>query len=225
VKYQVPTKGQCSYIPMNTSTNGFYARVALGFAREVDTVLIAFTRNVVTLMTNNTQYPAPTPTLAVITDSVDGFETKVHDALNGGRIIIATRNAARFELLSLLRQLAAYVQGNCGGDLLALLGSGFEAVRAPSPVGVLPAPQNVRLSLTGMSGEMLVRFDSIKNAVNYSVEVAKSLEGPWDPQDPSTSARVTVEGLTPGQTYWVQVCANGSAGSGASSSPVSAMVV
>jgi hypothetical protein len=94
---------------MNTATNGYYARVALSFARKIDTDLIAFVRNVITQMTGNTQYPAPSPTLAEVTTSVNDFETAVHDALDGGKIAIATRNAAREALLALMRQLAAYM--------------------------------------------------------------------------------------------------------------------
>ena len=97
---------------MNDTTNGYYACVALGFAKTIDTDLIAFVRNVIALMTNNTQYPTPMPTLAVLTTSVNAFETAVHDALDGGKIAIATRNAARVELLALMRQLAAYVQAS-----------------------------------------------------------------------------------------------------------------
>jgi hypothetical protein len=51
----------------------------------------------------------------------------VHGALDGGKIAIATRNAARAEMLSLLRQLASYVTGNCNSDLVALLGSGVRS--------------------------------------------------------------------------------------------------
>ena len=210
---------------MNNATNGFYARVALSFARKVDADLIVFTRNVVALMTDNAQYPTPNPSLAAVTTSVNSFEATVQDALNGGKIAIATRNAARVELLALLRQLAAYVQGNCDVDLTALLTSGFEAVRAPSPAGVLPAPQNARLSLTGKSGEMLLRFDRVVNAANYSVQVSDASTGPWEDETPSTSTRVLIEGLTPGQLYWVRACANGSAGAGAWSAAISAMAV
>ncbi|MEA3188190.1 MAG: hypothetical protein QOD99_2020 [Chthoniobacter sp.] len=210
---------------MNTSLIGYFARVALSFTRKNDTKFIAFTRNVLTLMTGNATCPNPTPSLPTVTDSVDGFETAVHDALNGGRIEIATRNAARSELLALMRQLAAYVQVACNADLLALLSSGFEPVRAPSPVGALPAPQNVRLSLTGVSGEILVRFDRVSNAVNYTAQTSVSVDGPWEYEDPSTSTRVLVEGLTPGAISWFRVCGNGSAGAGAWSSPISAMAV
>jgi hypothetical protein len=165
---------------MNTQISGFYPRVSLAFARKIDTDLIAFVRNVIALVTGNDKYPTPSPSLATITTAVNAFETAVHDALDGGRIAIATRNAARTELLSLMRQLAAYVQGNCGADLVTLIGSGFDAVRAPSPVGVLPAPGNLRLEYMGMSGELRLRFDRVNNAANYSVQSATSPDGPWE---------------------------------------------
>lgn len=210
---------------MNTSIDGFFPRVSLAFARKIDTDLIAFVRNVIALITGNASYPTPLPPLATITTSVNGFETAVHDALDGGRIAIATRNAARAELLSLMRQLAAYVQGNCGADLVTLIGSGFDAVRAPSPVGVLPAPGNQRLGLTGMSGQLILRFDRVDNAANYSVQTATSPDGPWTDQDLSTSTRVMIDGLTPGKVYWARACANGSAGSSEWGGPATAMAV
>jgi hypothetical protein len=205
--------------------SGFYPRVSLAFAREIDTDLIAFARNVVTLMTGNDQYPTPSPSLKVIGTAVDALETAVHDALDGGRIAIATRNAARAELLSLLRQLASYVSGNCKADVLLLIGSGFKAVRTPSPVGVLPAPANLRLDLTGLSGQLYLRFDRVPNAANYSVQSATAPDGPWSDQGLSTSTRVTIHGLTPGKAYWVRACANGSAGASGWGGPATAMAV
>jgi hypothetical protein len=203
---------------------GFYPRVSLAFARKIDTDLIAFTRNVITLMTGNAQYPTPSPSLKVLGIAVDALETAVHDALDGGKIAIATRNAARAELLSLLRQLASYVSGNCGADLVLLIGSGFEAVRTPSPAGVLSAPDNLRLETTGTGG-LRLRFDRVPNAANYTVQSAIDPEGPWTDQGLSTSTRVTVNGLTPGKVYWVRACANGSAGPSGWGGPATAMAV
>jgi hypothetical protein len=210
---------------MNNAVNGFYARVALGFTRKTDYDLIGFVRNVIALMTSNTQYPSPSPALATLTASVNSFETLVQEAVDGGKLAIANRNAARAELLSLMRQLAAYVQGNCKEDLALLLSSGFAAVRAPSPVGILPAPLNPRLSLTRKSGELLFRFDRVTNAKNYTVQTAPSANGPWEDEDLSTSVRVTIGGLTPGETIWARACANGSAGASDWTTPISAMAV
>lgn len=128
-------------------------------------------------------------------------------------------------MLSLLRQLASYVTGNCSADLVLLLSSGFEPVKTPAPVGVLPAPANLRLSLTGISGEMYLRFDRVPNAANYTVQSAQSPDGQWEDQDLSTSTRVTIADLTPGKVYWVRACANGSAGASGWGGPAPAMAV
>jgi hypothetical protein len=80
---------------MNTEINGFFPRVSLSFAKKIDTDLIAFVRNAIALITGNPKYPTPSPSLATITTSVNAFEVAVHDALDGGRIAMATRNAAR----------------------------------------------------------------------------------------------------------------------------------
>jgi hypothetical protein len=210
---------------MNTAINGFFPRVSLGFARKIDTDLIAFARNVITLMTGNAQYPTPSPTLPTITTSVDAFEVAVHEALDGGKIVIATRNAARVELLSLVRQLAAYVQGHCGDDLVNLIGSGFDAVRAPSPIGQLPAPQNARLLLTGMNGELSLRFDKVYNAANYAYQTATDDVGPWTDHALSSNTKVTLDGLIPGKVYWARVRANGTTGPSEWSNPATAMAV
>ena len=95
----------------------------------------------------------------------------------------------------------------------------------PRHAGVLPAPGNLRLSLTGISGELQVRFDRVTNAYNYSIQTSTNPNGPWEDQDLSTASRVTLGGFTPGQVYWVRACANGSAGASAWAGPISAMVV
>jgi hypothetical protein len=213
---------------MNTSINGFFPRVSLGFARKIDTDLIAFVKNILTLLAGLIgQYPTPSPSLATITTAVNAFETKVQDALNGGKIEIGARNAARNELLSLMRQLAAYVQGQCDANVQNIIERGFEAVRAPSPVGTLPAPTNPRLDLTTEkeSGQLLFKFDRVSNVLNYSVQSAESPDGPWEDQDLSSSTRVIIAGLTPGKLYWARVCANGTAGASPWSAPTSARAV
>lgn len=210
---------------MNTAINGLLARVSLGFAALLNTQLIAFVRNVITLMTGNAQYPAPSPTLAAMTTSVDAFEVAVHEALDGGKLAIATRNAARTDLLSLTRQLAAYVQGHCNDDLVALLSSGFDAVKAKSPSYLPAIPGNQRLEQTGSSGELMLKFDKVSNAVNYSIQSATSPDGPWEDQGLSSTVRVTLDGLTPGKVYWARACANGSQGSSDFGGPATGMAL
>ncbi|MGI9086777.1 MAG: hypothetical protein ACR2HH_03390 [Chthoniobacterales bacterium] len=210
---------------MNTSINGLLARVSLAFALLINTQLIAFARNVVTLLTGNAQYPTPNPALTVVTTAINAFETALHDALDGGRLLIATRNALREELLTLMRQLAAYVQGHCDGDLVALLSSGFDAIKAKSPSYLPDIPGNQRLAQNGSSGTLTFSFDRVANALNYSIQSATSPDGPWGDRGLSTKIRVAIDNLTPGKVYWARACANGSAGSSDFGGPATAMAL
>lgn len=211
---------------MTPKETGFYPRVSLGFANRSDTYVIAFTRNVINLMTlDKAEYPTPSPALALVTTAVDAFETAVHEALDGGKIKIAARNAARAELLALLKQLGAYVTGNCNLSVVTLLNSGFNAVKTPSPAGVLPAPQDLRLEYTGISGELLAKFRRVYNANNYTVQTAINPDGPWQNYVLSTASRALITSLTPGKTYWVRACANGSKGPSGWGGPATAMAV
>ena len=156
---------------------------------------------------------------------MNNFETAVHDALDGGKILIATHNVARVEVLALMRQLAAYVQASLQCGPAGLLGSGFEAVRAPSPAGALPAPQNPRLSLTDKSGELMLKFDRVTNGVSYSVQTLPAATGPWGDEVLSTGSRVEIGGLMPDETPWARACANGSADASEWSAPTTAMAL
>ncbi len=187
--------------------------------------LIPVARKIVAMLTGNVSYPEPVPTLETVTAQIDSLETAVHQAIDGGKVAIATRNAEYVALQALLRQLAAYVQNNCNADLLTLLSSGFSAVRAPSPVGVLPAPQNARLQPTGMSGQLLFLCKRLDRSLNLTVQTATSPDGPWTTLPPSSSARVLLDGLTPGTVYWARACGNGSAGPGAWSNPATCRAV
>lgn len=201
-------------------------RVSYAFTRLVVTALIAFVRNVVTLMTGNPKFTNPTPPLADVTTAVDTLETAVHDALDGGKVAIATRNAAGVKLLSLTRQLASYVQTTCEGDRVVLLSSGFEPIKTRTPAGVLPPPSNLRLSTTGTSGQLVLRFDRVFNNAGYSVQVAEDPEGPYTDRGVFTnSRRILINDLTPGKVYWVRACANGAAGPSGWGGPATAMAV
>ena len=95
----------------------------------------------------------------------------------------------------------------------------------PSPVGVLPPPQNPRLSLTGKSAELMLKFDRVTNAVNCSVQTAPAAIGPGTDEGLSTATRVVIGNLTPGEMLWARACANGSAGASERTAPTTAMAI
>lgn len=200
-----------------------YIRVALIFMMMLNLELIAFVRNVLSQLKANPAYTDPNPPLATVATAVDTFETAVQEAVDGGQIAIARRNAARAEVLALTRQLASYVNGHCNNDLVTLLSSGFTAVKPRTPSYVPIVPGNQRLEQTAISGELLLKFDRISNAVNYSVELATSPDGPWESRGLSTTSRVKLGSLTAGKVYWARARANGAAGSSDFGGPATAM--
>ena len=179
------------------------------------------------MMTGNAEYPLPTPSLASVQTSLTGFQNALADAKDGGTAKTAQKNAVREVLVDKLRSLASYVQQECGGDLAALLSSGFDAGKAPTPAGVLPAPQQVTLTQGELSGSLNLRGRPVANAGSYeaqkTTDIAKA--NSWEPVGQFTAARMTLEDLTPGTTYWGRLRAIGSAGPGAWSEPVSAIAV
>ncbi|MGI8436758.1 MAG: hypothetical protein ACR2NX_07620 [Chthoniobacterales bacterium] len=212
---------------MTNPIGKFFARVSLDFASLIDARLITFVRNVVTLMGGLTAlYAKPEPPLADVTASVNSFEVATQTELNRGKIEIGARKMARASLLTLMRQLAAYVEGNCLNDVQNIIATGFSPVRGASSKVPMTVPRNQRLQYTGMSGELLFVFVSVANARNYSVQTALNPEGPWtDVPLLSTSTRVKLTGLTPGKVVWARARANGASGSSEWGGPANAMAI
>jgi hypothetical protein len=189
------------------------AKVALSFiARSSDKNLVVATSKIINAMTGNAHYPTPAPTLAAVTAANDALLAAVNVPHNS-KLTVATRRQLRTPLAVLLRQLAQYVQTTGDGDPVVLLGSGFPLQRGPQPVGILPAPANLRLSRGKVSGQLAARCNMDAQAAAYEWRIASALAPTlWLPANPTVAARATLQGLMPGTQYVVQVRAIGSKG-------------
>jgi len=194
---------------------------------DSDALLISDTNTILTSLTGNPSYPAPSPTLAVITTALNVFIAALADAADGGKTLTAIKNARRDDLAALRRELAYYVQVACKGDLTVLLSSGFPIQKPQrSPIGVLPAPTNVTVSLGELSGELDAAMPPVFGAVIYTWRLTAASAPTVVVQTvQTTAASNTFTGLTPGVIYTTEVNAVGSAGPSDWSNPVSQMVV
>ena len=177
----------------------------------------SFTDKVTTIlewMKNNAKYPTPSPTLAVAQTAFDAYKVATADAAQGGVENVAIRNARRAELVSLLRQLANYVDATANGDMETLLGSGFPTQKsARDPIGPLPAPNAPVVKKGPVSGSVIAVSAPVFGASVYNWRVAlASAPTAYVQTKQSTGARFTFEGLTPGQLYNIELNAVGSAG-------------
>ena len=189
-----------------------------------------FTDKVTTIlewMTDNTNYPTPTPTLAVVTTAFGAYKVATAVAAQGGKENTAIRNARRAELVSLLRQLASYVSATADGDMEKLISSGFP-VQKPTRtrIGPLPAPYAPTPTQGPVTGAMRAVIRPVYGAFTYNWRVAlASAPTVYVKTVQTTGGRMLFQGLTPGQLYLVQVNAVGAAGTSDWSDASSLMVV
>jgi hypothetical protein len=201
-------------------------RVSLAFVRRTNAVLIAFSRNVVTQMTGNPNFTTPYPLLADVTTAIDALEVANEEAMDGSKQAILDRDAKKAMLLSLLRELAAYVQNQGKANKAIINSSGFHMTKVPAPYGPLPAPLHLQLGLTGKSGELELRMKRVLGVTaGYSVQTSEAAGGPYVDYVTSSKARILIGGLTPAKSYWVRARANGAAGPSGWSNPATAIAI
>lgn len=206
-------------------------RVLLSFAQATDPLLEKRAGAVLTGVFSNPVWaspPAPAPPVseAELAAAISDFREAIPTAKQGGPADTAAKNKKREVLVGLLRQLAAHVQGNCGGDLGALLASGFAAVDTNNAPAAMAKP-DIKDILNGLSGQLVVRLQQpIASTRLYEVRYAllepSGAPGPWQSGGLSTdSRRLNVNGLAPGSLYQFQVRSHGAREAGDWSDPTS----
>jgi hypothetical protein len=199
--------------------------VSLSFAQLPDAALDEFTGQVIAGLTGNAAFPTPTVSLADLGTAKTAFEDALTAMTNGGKQATAAKDAAREALVNLLRQEANYVQGAANNDLAVLLSSGFQAASNNRTQTQLTKP-SIQDILNEISTQLVVRGRPVANARAYEAQV-KNGTGGFVPAGTFTKvSRMVVSGLTPGQTYTVQIRAvGGSTGYSDWSDPVSHMAM
>ncbi len=194
---------------------------------DSDELLIKDTGRILAGMTGNAAYLKPSPDLVLIKAASDDFSTALAEAGDGGTTLTAIKNDKRQALCNLLRPLASYVDIACNSDLTILLSSGFP-IQKPQrfPIGDLPAPANLKVTLGLHSGGLDASVTPVYGAATYNWKVVAATQPTVIVQTAQTTAASTVfAGLTPGVVYIIQANAVGAAGPSDWSSPVSQMVV
>ncbi len=201
---------------------------ALTFLKtNADAALIVTTSGILSAMTGNPNFPNPSPALPVLASARDAFATALADAADGGKTLTSNKNNKRAALATLLRELAAYLQVTCKGNLAMLLGSGFP-IQKPQrqPIGTLPAPKHISLTNGQLSGQLDASMSPVAGAATYNWRVTtaaapETVVMSWQ----TTAASNTFSGLTPGEVYRVQANAVGAAGPSNWSMPVAQRVL
>jgi hypothetical protein len=206
----------------------YRARIADRFMQQSAEQLVTMAGAIVTGLTNNPAFPAPTVDLKAVEAAADGLNMALSAQPHGGTAATAEKNNKKEALIVLLRKLKHYVEDNCGNDFAVLLSSGFQAAASTRAQSPLATPSILGVDF-GNSTELVMKVSPIAHAKCYEVRSAVlgpgNVPAPWQAAGLFTSSRsMTIAGLVPGSTYVLQVRAiGGSTGYSDWSNPVSRM--
>ncbi|MBP9080570.1 MAG: fibronectin type III domain-containing protein [Flavobacteriales bacterium] len=179
-------------------------------------------RVVVTHMTGNPLFATPVVPLANMTTLADNLGLAIQAAVNGSRQDRLDRDALLEQAKALLNTQADYVRSQCAGHPAKLASSGYQLRRSPEPIGIPGQPDNLQARITGITGQLELRWESVRGAHGYQVWMTDKdpeLHASW--QSTGYTSRVThlVTDLESYKAYWFCVSAIGAAGESAQSDP------
>ncbi len=171
------------------------------FSRHSDLDVVAQTNEVTTGLTGNPDYTTPSPTIVELTTANTEFVSAITAAANGDAQLIAFRNEKRAILTDLLQREAIYVELIGQNVKSVLLSSGFKVystVRGVTPVSDKPLITSVKDG--GISGDVIIKSNTVKYAVVYEVRFTEDAYGPdarWTRPTVQTSKTFFLLGIKP----------------------------
>jgi len=194
--------------------------------RSSDEVLASQVNSILDALTGSSIFPTPNPTLASLQALLASFNAAMAAARQGGKTATQVKNDARAALVVAMRDLGQYIDDTADGDMASLLSSKYPLVKERTPVGIQPAPANLRVRPGPVSGSLICRCDS--NPVSPIYEWQSGVgatPATWQDHPPTKGSRVVLDGFTPASTISIRVRQRVPAGVSDWSTAVSIIVV
>jgi hypothetical protein len=205
------------------------SKIKTGLSRLNAVQLVSKAQDIVDAMTDNTNFPTPTPALASITAKIEMLETAIRKAQWRDKRFMAARNEQMVELKKMLMTLSEYVSITAQGDREVILSSGFGVAKEPEPITELRQPKNLGTILCKQEGRVKLNWDSVPGALNYLVDMTTtnpaSGEASWSVAGYTSKSRFQIDNLPSGVKYWFRVRALGTRDESAYSDPALGMAI
>ena len=202
-------------------------RVLLSYSHLTDYELSTLAGRVLAAVTDNDNFPDPTPSLAEFEPLVNTYRAR-HEVASrrGSALEISEKNDSRRLLLLGLKQLAFHVNMVADGSLPILVSSGLILASQPTEIFVPDVPRLLRLRDGRVSGQIRLDFQPVKDAWEYLYTVSDTVDEQgnivWSDPKLTTRSRLNfIDPVEPGTTYYARVRARNSKGIGDWSETVS----
>jgi hypothetical protein len=206
--------------PVPPITHQRMPKFKLDLTKKTPAQKIALGAAHVTAMTGNAAFPVATrlPTDAAFQAALDDLTAKEADVTAKETALKQARNArnaseAAFDIV--LNSRAANCEAAQPTDDAALASTGLPLRPAPTTIGDLPAPGDLRASIGDDAGEIDLSWDPVYGANSYVIESkVHNAPGDWAVVKTVSQSKYTVAGLTSGTFYAFRVRALGPKGEG-----------
>jgi hypothetical protein len=208
---------------MTTTSKSVPRAIATLKLPKVVPALITYAQGIVTAMTNNPSFPAPSPTLAAVQAAITALQAAETAALARTKGAVAVRNAKRAALVALLEQIRAYVQSISDGapeDGPSIVqGAGLAVRKAP-----VRSPRTFAAKPGAVSGGVKLVAPSAARRSSYEWQISTDGGKTWLTLPSTLQAKTTVLGLTVASTVMFRYRAVTKTGEGDWSQPTSVLV-
>jgi hypothetical protein len=187
-------------------------KAVFNLAQRVEAKIPAF-RDILTRMPGVMVYNDPPLPYSDARTALDLLEARLSAAENGGALAKQELKDQTRIVDNIIKDYRTYVTLRSKGDRTLVLSSGFQASRDSSPVGALGQVVNLKSKLTGIPGEVKLRWSSMRGRQFYEVQVQGGTYNDWHPIT-TTRVNLLLTGLVSFQRYKVRVRASGAAGFG-----------
>jgi hypothetical protein len=186
----------------NSKFKTMILKIKLTYVNISDSGLPLKALGIVDGMDGNHRFPNPPHAIAVLRESITGYQNMLSIAKKDDRAI-PEKNEKRYALEQQLHETAAYVIVTAKNDLDALISSGFD-ISVPKPRRSL---ETLSVKAGATSGQIISQVNRISNARVYWHQVTPdplTPESVWT-EVRTTSRQFTHSGLTVGARYWIRV--------------------
>ncbi|MCW5898945.1 MAG: fibronectin type III domain-containing protein [Flavobacteriales bacterium] len=196
-------------------------RLALNGLKPSD--LLTFFRNVEAKMTEHAgDFPSPPVAMGEMVTLAQQLEDAIEAAIRGSAQSRLVREERVAEAREVLQRQANYVRLVADGNAAHLERSGFPLTRPRTPVGIPGVPLNMEARMTGLAGQVELRWKSVHGARGYQVWMTDqdpAVSANWQAIGYTTRVKHLVTDLESFKAYFFCVSAIGTAGEGAQSDP------
>jgi hypothetical protein len=187
------------------------ARAVLNFAKLSDGNLEAVALSIIDHMSDNDNFPTPTPTIADVTAAVTEYTNALSAAKNRGKAEVELKNIKKNAMIPVLVSLAGYVTFVANGNRNIIATSGFSITKDGKTPQTMAVPVKFTVSAGLTTGEAISTVAGVKGVKKY---VHQYTTDPLTPTSVWTSVYVskrsyTFTGLDSGKKYWFRVAALG----------------